>query len=72
MTNYTEIAERLMSGKKVKRQSLQAYFARRFTNPVIQWQWEAFTTVTPASEGGYGCIHFPNGSIREFESTRIK
>lgn len=72
MINYTEIAERLMNGKKVKPRQLVAFFARRHTNPMIQWQWEAMTTVNPAKEGGFGIIHFPNGSSRVFESRRIK
>jgi hypothetical protein len=72
MIDYAEIARRLMDNKKVSNTKLRAYFARRHTNPVIQWQWEALTTITPASDGSrYGVIRFPNGSTLEFERPRI-
>ena len=72
MINYAEISRKLMDNKKVTRAQATAYFSRRHTNPMIQWQWEAMTEVTPANDGkGTGFIRFPNGSTREFEGRRI-
>lgn len=66
---FAEAMERrlLASSDKASTRERQAYFSKRDMNPVIQWQWDALTEVTPASKGGgAGTIHFPNGNNQAF------
>jgi hypothetical protein len=50
--------------KQTKEQ--EAYWQRRFTDPVIRWQWNNAIKVNPIKEGGIGSRVYPNGVVEYF------